>query len=402
MPKVGPDLFAKARAYTKHREIQAKGLYPYFRPAQSGSGPQVVVGGRKMIMIGSNNYLGLSQHPKVKAAAKAAIDKYGSGCTGSRFLNGTLEIHEELEQRLARFVRKEMALCFSTGFQTNLGIISALAGKDDVILCDRMNHASIYEGCRLSFAETIKYRHNDMRDLERTLQNLHEEGRQCGRFIITDGIFSMEGDIANLPEIVRLKDKYNCRVLCDDAHSTGVLGKRGAGTAEHFGLEQETDLIMSTFSKSFASLGGFVAGPSEVIEYIKHTARSLIFSASMPPPCVATVLACLDIMERDPEPRERVWHNTRKMLAGFKQLGFNIGLSQTPVIPVIVGELERVFTFWKMLFEAGIYCNPIVPPAVPAHMGLLRTSYMATHTEPMLDRVLDTFERVGKKLGIIH
>jgi 8-amino-7-oxononanoate synthase len=401
MGKSGQDLFAKARAFTRHKELIAKGLYPYFRPAQSGAGPEMMVAGKKMIMIGSNNYLGLSQHPKVREAAKAAIDKYGSGCTGSRFLNGTLDIHLELDARLAKFTRKEKALCFSTGFQANLGIISALAQKGDVILCDRMNHASIYEGCRLSFADTIKYRHNDMKDLERTLQNLEEDGHEGGRFIITDGVFSMEGDIVDLPEMIRLKEQYNARVLCDDAHAAGVLGKRGAGTADHFGLEKETDLIMATFSKSFASLGGYVAGPTDVVEFIQHTARSMIFSASMPPGCVATVLACLDIIEHDPEPRERLWANTRKMLQGFKQLGFNTGPSETPVIPIILGEFELVFTFWKMLFEEGIYCNPIVAPAVPANMGLLRTSYMATHTESMLDRVLATFEKIGKKLKVL-
>jgi 7-keto-8-aminopelargonate synthetase-like enzyme len=265
-----------------------------------------------------------------------------------------------------------------------------------------MNHASLYEGCRLSFAETVKYRHNDMKDLERSLLNLDEDGHEGGRFIIFDGVFSMEGDIVNLPEIVRLKEQYNARILCDDAHAAGVIGKRGAGTADHFGLEKETDLIMATFSKSFASLGGYVAGPVEVIDYIQHTARSMIFSASMPPPCVATVLACLDIIENDTEPRERLWANTRKMLKGFKQLGFNTGPSETPVIPIIVGELELVFTFWKLLFEEGIYCNPIVAPAVPANMGLLRTSYMATHTDAMLDKVLDAFSKIGRKLGIIH
>jgi 8-amino-7-oxononanoate synthase len=401
MPRAGQDIFAKAYGFTKHKETEAAGYYPYFKPISSAAGPEVMVQGRKMIMIGSNNYLGLTQHPKIREAAKRAIDKYGSGCTGSRFLNGTLDIHEELELRLAKFMRKEKALVFSTGFQTNLGTISSLVGRDDVILCDRINHASIIDGCRLSFGELIKYRHNDMKDLENYLQKLDEEGREGGRLVITDGVFSMEGDIVNLPEIIRLKDRYGARVMVDDAHAIGVLGSRGAGTADHFGVEESTDLVMGTFSKTFASLGGFIAGETPVIDYVKHFARSMIFAAAMPPPNVATVLACLEVIESDPGVRERLWTNVRKMLRGFKELGFNTGASETPVIPIILGGLELVFTFWKRLFEEGIYVNPIVPPAVPPGMGLLRTSYMATHTDTMLDTVLQKFEKVGKELGVI-
>lgn len=395
------DLFTKCYAYVRHKEAEAVGLYPYFKPIESGAGPEVVIKGRKMIMIGSNNYLGLTQHPKVREAARKAIDKYGSGCTGSRFLNGTLDIHEELEIRLARFVGKAKALCFSTGFQTNLGTISALVGKDDFVLCDRMNHASIIDGCRLAFGETIKYKHNDMEDLERVLAKIDDEHPDSGKLVVTDGVFSMEGDLCDLPGIVRAKEKFGARVMVDDAHGLGYMGKRGRGTAEHFGLEKQVDLIMGTFSKSFASLGGFIAGEEPVIDFIKHHARALIFSASMPPACVATVLACLDVMENDPQPRQRLWEITRKMHKGYRQLGFNIGGTETPVIPIILGDFELTLKFWKRLWEEGIYVNPILPPAVPPDMCLLRTSYMATHTDKMLDRVLDTFEKVGKELGVI-
>lgn len=393
------DLFEKAFNYVRHKEAMAAGLYPYFKPLMSGAAPEVIVDGQKLVMVGSNNYLGLTQHPKVIEAAKKAIDKYGSGCTGSRFLNGTLDIHEILEKRLAKFVKKEKALCFSTGFQTNLGIISSLVQKDDYILCDRLNHASIIDGCRLSFGELLKYKHNDLNDFERLLKSLSDKDGGC--FVIVDGVFSMEGDIVDLPGIVALKKKYKFRLLVDDAHSIGVMGKNGRGTAEHFGVEDDVELVMGTFSKTFASLGGFVAGPEPVIDYIKHHARSLIFSASMPPSCVATVIACLDIIESDPGLREKLWANTRYMLNGFKELGFNTGGTQTPVIPIILGEMELVLKFWKRIFQEGVYVNPILPPAVPAEMGLLRTSYMATHEERHLKKVLDTFEKVGREFKVI-
>jgi 8-amino-7-oxononanoate synthase len=393
------DLFEKCKNFTRHKEAMQAGLYPYFKPLNSGAGPIVTVNGHKLIMIGSNNYLGLTQHPKVIEAAKKAIDRYGSGCTGSRFLNGTLDIHEELEVRLARFMKKEKALCFSTGFQTNLGIISSLVLKGDYILCDRMNHASIIDGCRLSFGQTVKYKHNDVDDLERLLNKLSD--RKSGCLAITDGVFSMEGDIVNLPGIVKLKDKHHFRLLVDEAHSIGVLGKHGRGTGEHWGLEDKVDLVMGTFSKTLSSLGGFVAGTEAAIDYIKHHARSLIFSASMPPSCVATVLACLDQIETDPGLIEKLWANARKMHKGFKELGFNTGNSQTPVIPVIVGEMDLALTFWKRLFEEGIYVNCILAPAVPPDMCLLRTSYMASHKDKHLDKVLDTFEKVGRELKVI-
>lgn len=395
------DLFQKCRNYTRHKEAQAVGLYPYFKAIESGADAEVMVQGKRMIMIGSNNYLGLTTHPKVKEAAIKAIEKYGSGCTGSRFLNGTLDIHEELELRLAKFIRKEKALLFSTGFQTNLGTISTLVGKDDVILCDRMNHASIIDGCRLAFGRTVKFKHNDMEDLERCLNSPDMEEAAGSVLVITEGVFSMEGDLGTLQQIARLKKKYGYRILLDDAHGIGYMGANGRSTAEHFGVEKETDLIMGTFSKSFASLGGFIAGPTEAIDYIKHNARSLIFSASMPPSAVATVLAAVDIMEKEPEHRERLWRNVRKMQSGYRDLGFNIGRTESPVVPIIIGDFEKTLVFWRELFEAGVFVNPIVSPAVPPDMCLLRTSYMATHTDDELDRVVETMGRIGKKLGVV-
>lgn len=391
------DFFEKCRRFTAAREAEEAGIYPYFRVIESAQDPEVIVDGRKMIMVGSNNYLGLTNHPEVKEAAIGALRKYGSGCAGSRFLNGTLDLHVGLEEKLARFMRKDAALVFSTGFQTNLGVISALAGKDDVIIIDKLDHASIIDGCRLSFSEVKKFRHNDMEDLERLLQ--HYNGR--GKLIIVDGVFSMEGDVADLPGIVKLAKKYCARVMVDDAHGIGVLGQTGRGTVEHFGLEDDIDLIMGTYSKSLASIGGFVASSEEVIHYIKHFARALIFSASPPPASVASVSAAVDIIEKEPERRERLWRNTNKMLSGLKTLGFNTGRSETPVIPVIVGEDQKAFIMARMLHNKGIFANVAVSPAVPSGMALIRTSYMATHTDEQLDKVLSAFEEVGKALGII-
>lgn len=391
------DLFEKCHKFTAAREIIDAGIYPYFRIIESAQDPEVIVSGKKMIMIGSNNYLGLTNHPKVKEAAIEALRKYGSGCAGSRFLNGTLDIHVNLEAKLARFMRKEDALIFSTGFQTNLGVISAIAGKDDIVLIDKMNHASIIDGCRLSFSEIKKYRHNDMDDLERLLQQYADKGK----LIVVDGVFSMEGDIADLPNIVRLAKKYGARVMVDDAHGIGVLGKNGRGTAEHFGLENEVDLIMGTYSKSLASIGGFISSSKEVIHYIKHIARALIFSASPPPASVASVSAAIDIIESEPERRERLWSNTNKMLKGFKALGFDTGKSETPIIPLMVGEDMKAFTMAKLLHDKGVFTNVAVSPAVPSGKAVMRTSYMATHTEEQLDKVLKAFEEVGKSLGII-
>jgi 8-amino-7-oxononanoate synthase len=395
--KKSVDIFDKCSKFTKAKMLMEHGLYPYFRIIESAQDPEVTINGKKMIMVGSNNYLGLTNHPKVKEASIEAIRKYGTGCAGSRFLNGTLDIHVQLEEKLARFMRKDAALIFSTGFQVNLGVISAMVGKDDVVVIDKMDHASIIDGCRLSFGEIKKFRHNDMSDLERVLK----ENEDKGKFIVVDGVFSMEGDIANLPDILEISKKYGARLMVDDAHGIGVLGKTGRGTAEHFGLEDEVDLIMGTYSKSLASIGGFISGSSDIIHYIKHFARSLIFSASPPPASVASVSAAIDIIENEPERREKLLKITTKMLNGFKALGFQVGNSQTPIIPVIVGEDEKAFTMALMLQEEGVFANVAVTPAVPNGMALIRTSYMATHTNEQLNYILTAFEKVGKKLGII-
>lgn len=392
------DLFEKCKNFTIAKEVIAAGVYPYFRPIESGQDIEVVVHGKKMIMIGSNNYLGLTSHPKVKEACIEAVKKYGSGCTGSRFLNGTLDIHEELENKLAKFMNKEASLVFSTGFQTNLGTISALVDKDDVILSDRSNHASIFDGCKLSYGKIIKYRHNNMNDLERLLKNCDNPG---GRIIISDGVFSMDGDLCNLPEIVKLATKYNAKIMIDDAHSVGVFGKNGRGTAEHFELEDKIDIIMYTFSKSFASIGGVVGASEEVIHYLKHLSRELIFSASLPPASVAAVLVCLNIIENEPERRERLWNITHKMMKEYKAMGYNIGNTQSPIIPIHIGDDMLAFKMGKMLADEGIFVNPIVSPATPPGRALIRTSYTATHTDQEMDFVLEKFRKVGKALGVL-
>jgi len=392
------DIFEKCWNYKPAKMARKKGYYPYFVPIDSGQGTQVTVKGKRLIMIGSNNYMGLVSHPKVIEAARAALEKYGAGCTGSRFLNGTLDIHEQLEIELAEFMGKESALTISTGFQTNLATISCLVTKGDVVITDRSDHASIVDGCRLGFGKIVKYRHNDMDDLERVLKNI---GDGPGKLIVTDGVFSMEGDIVDLPRVVALKKKYNARLMVDDAHSIGVLGPNGNGTAAHFGLEDEVDIVMGTFSKSFVSIGGFIATDFDVIDYIKHNGRALIFSASMPPASVAAVRAALEIIKSEPERRERLWKNTTKMHQGFQAMGFNTGTSQTPIIPVLIGDDIKTFYFWKSLFENGIFSNPVVTPAVPPGQALIRTSYMATHTDDELDTVLEIFQRVGKELKII-
>jgi 8-amino-7-oxononanoate synthase len=391
------DLFEKCRQYTTAKEVQAAGLYPYFIPLTNSEGTEVTVGDHRLIMIGSNNYLGLTTHPTVRQAAIEATRRYGTSCTGSRFLNGTLELHLELERRLAEFVGTEAALVFSTGYQTNVGTISALVGRGDFVVTDKDDHASIVDGCRLAFGEMRRFRHNDMTHLERVLTGLPEE---AGRLVVVDGVFSMGGDIAPLPEIVPLCQKYGARLMVDDAHSVGVLGG-GRGTAAHFGLTDQVDLMMGTFSKSFASLGGFIAGAEDVIHYIQHHARSLIFSASMPPANAAAALASLEVMQEEPERIVRVNQIGERMRAGFRKLGFNVGDSETPIIPVIIGDDTRTFVAWKSLYEAGVYTNPVISPAVPPELALLRTSYMATHTDEQLDRVLATFAQVGRALGVI-
>ncbi len=345
-------------------------------------------------MMGSNNYLGLTHHPKVLAAAEAALKRYGSGCTGSRFLNGTLDLHEILEERLADFLGKEAALVFSTGYQANLGAVSTLLHRGDYIFMDKLNHASLVDSTRLTFATVCRYAHNNMEALERQLA---QAPRAAGKLIVTDGVFSMDGDIVNLPKLAALAAAYEADILVDDAHAIGVLGEHGGGTAQHFGLEDKTTLIVATFSKSLASIGGVVAGAEPVIHYLKHHARSLIFSASMPPASVATVLAALEVMEEEPELREALWRNTRRMQDGLKSLGYDIGNSETPVIPVLIGDLGVLALQWRMLFDAGVFINPVIPPAVPPHSCRLRISMMATHTNAQIDYVLDLFAR-GMKL----
>jgi len=392
------DVFEKcSKIFAVTEELRATGHYFFFRKLESPQDSEVVVNGRRVIMAGSNNYLGLTTHPRVKEAATKAIKEFGSGCAGSRLLNGNLEIHEELERKLARFFRKEAALVFATGYQTNLGTISALLGRNDVAVIDKYDHASIIDGCRLSFGQAKKYRHNDMKDLERVLEGTKGKGK----LIIVDGIFSMDGDIADLPSIVQLAKTYGARVMVDDAHAIGVLGKGGRGTAEHFSLEDQVDLIMGTYSKSLAAIGGFVAGSAEVIDFIKHVGRSMMFSASLPPSLVATVSTALDIIEEVPELRARLWRNTHKMLKGYKDLGFDTGASETPIIPIIIKDSMKVYEMCRLLFENGVFVNAVVSPAVPPGRELLRTSYMATHTEEQLDKILKAFEKVGKQLGAI-
>ena len=391
------DVFEKCRRYTMARDVQSAGLYPYFIPLTDSEGNEVSVGDHHLIMIGSNNYLGLTTHPRVRQAAIEATRRYGTSCTGSRFLNGTLELHLELERRLAGYVGTEAALVFSTGYQTNVGTLSALVGRGDFVVTDKEDHASIVDGCRLAFGEMRRFRHNDLAHLERVLAGLPGD---AGKLVVVDGVFSMGGDVAPLPEIVPLCQEYGARLMVDDAHSIGVLGG-GRGTAAHFGLTDQVDLTMGTFSKSFASLGGFIAGATDVIHYIQHNARSLIFSASMPPANVAAALAALEVMQEEPERITRVNQIGERMRAGFRELGFNVGASETPIIPVIIGDDRSTFMAWKSLYEAGIYTNPVISPAVPPESALLRTSYMATHTDEQLDRVLGTFAEVGRGLGLI-
>jgi 8-amino-7-oxononanoate synthase len=358
----------------------------------------VTIDGKPVVMLGSNNYLGLTNHPEVKRAAQDAIAKYGTGCAGSRFLNGTLDIHIELEEKLAAFMNKPAAVTFSTGFQVNLGVISCLVERGDVVYLDKLDHACIIDGARLGFGSVVKYHHNDMEDLGRRLQ-AHDAKKAA--LVVVDGVFSMEGDVVDLPGLVRVAKPHGCRLMVDDAHSIGVFGAHGRGTAEHFGLEDEVDLVMGTFSKSLASVGGFVAGEERVINFIKHRARSLIFSAAPPPASVASVLKAVEIIEREPERRERLWENTRFMAEGLRSLGFDTGESNSPVIPARVGEDMVAFVMAKRLQEEGVFVNPIVSPAVPPGAAMLRTSYMATHTREHLERALDAFAKVGREMRVL-
>jgi 8-amino-7-oxononanoate synthase len=392
------DIFTKCYEFTEADEIKAAGYYFWFREIESAQDTEVVVGGRRLIMAGSNNYLGLTTHPKVKEAAIKAIEKYGSGCAGSRFLNGNLDILENFERKLADFFHKEAAVVFATGYQTNLGAISTLVGRNDVVILDKFDHASILDGCRFSFGKAKKFKHNDAKDLDRVLSNVPDK---AGKLVIVDGVFSMEGDITPLPEVIAAAKKYGAKVMVDDAHGVGVLGAGGRGTAEHFHMEDDVDVIMGTYSKSLAAIGGFIVSSKEVVNYIRHFARPLIFSASLAPALVAAASAALDVIKDEPERRERLWHNTNKMLKGFKELGFDTGNSNTPIIPIIIGDRFKTLQMCGILQEYGIFVNPTISPAVPPGRELLRTSYMATHTDEQLDKILDAFGRAGKQVGVI-
>jgi 8-amino-7-oxononanoate synthase len=392
-------LLEKCYRYDGAERIRQTGLYSFFRVVDSAQDPEVVIGGRRLIMLGSNNYLGLTNDARVKEAAIEAIRKYGSGCAGSRFLNGTLDLHVRLEERLADFMRQEAAVTFATGFQVNLGAISCLVGKGDTVYLDKQDHACIIDGARLSFGDVRKFRHNDPKDLRRQMAADRETR---GRLIVVDGVFSMEGDLAPLPEILHAADEFDAALMVDDAHGIGVLGATGRGTAEHFGLEQEVDLIMGTFSKSMASVGGFIAGDAVVIDYIKHRARTMIFSAAPPPASVAAALATVEIMDTEPERRVRLWENARFFSEGLRSLGLDTGESKTPVIPIVVGEDLTALKMVHRLHEEGVFVNCVLSPATPPGRALIRTSVMATHTREQLTRALDAVEKVGREVGLVR
>jgi 8-amino-7-oxononanoate synthase len=384
--------------YDEPQKVQASGVYPFFRTIESEQDTEVVIGGKKVLMFGSNSYLGLTSHPKVKEASIAAVRKYGTGCAGSRYLNGTLDIHVELEEKLAEFVGKDGALVYSTGFQSNLGAIPTVTSRNDYILLDDLDHASIIEGARLSFAKTLKFRHNDMASLEKVLQRCEPEAM---KLIAVDGIFSMEGDIANLPEIVRLTKKYNANIMVDDAHSLGVIGQQGRGISSHFGLTEDVDIIMGTFSKSLASIGGFLAADRDTINVLKHTSRSLIFSASATPAATASALAALEIIKTEPQHMEQLWKNTNYCLTAFRSLGFDIAHSCTPIIPIMIRNNDKTFLMTKCLLEDGVFVNPVPHPAVPNDSTLIRFSLMATHTQQQIEFAIDKIEKTARQLHVI-
>ena len=389
----------KLSKYDAPQRAMAMGIYPYFREIQSDQDTEVTISGKKVLMFGSNAYLGLTNHPKVKEAAIEAVKKYGTGCAGSRFLNGTLDLHIQLEKRLAEFVGKEDAIVYSTGFQVNLGVVSCLTGREDYILWDELDHASIIEGHRLSFSTKLKYKHNDMESLEKQLQKCDPDKV---KLIVTDGVFSMEGDVAKLPEIVALAKKYNASVMVDEAHGIGVFGRQGRGTCDHFGVSQDVDLIMGTFSKSFASIGGFIAADESIINYLRHHSRSYIFSASNTPASTAAANAALDIMMNEPERIQHLWDLTHYALDGFRQMGCEIGHTSTPIIPLFIRDNDLTFLIVKELFEAGIFVNPVVSPAVASEDTLIRFSLMATHTKEQLDYALETIHKVFKQHGLVE
>jgi 8-amino-7-oxononanoate synthase len=390
-------LHGKIAQFQVANMLRERGLYPYFRPIESAQDTEVIIDNKRVLMFGSNSYLGLTNHPKIKEASKKAIDKYGTGCAGSRFLNGTLDIHIELENRLASYVGKEATVLFSTGYQVNLGVLSCVTGRNDYIILDEYDHACIIDGSRLSFSKVIKYAHNDMADLERKLSILPED---AVKIIAVDGIFSMEGDIVKLPKIVELADTYGANIMVDDAHSLGVIGNKGAGTASHFNLTNEVDLIMGTFSKSLASLGGFIASDQDTIDYIKHRARSLMFSASMPPGSVASVIAALDIIETEPERIEKLWDNTNYAMKLLLEEGFDLGPTESPILPIYVRDNEKTFAVTKHLQASGVFVNPVVSPAVPSDSSLLRFSLMATHTFEQIDEAVEKLAKAFKEVGV--
>jgi len=388
----------KLSKYDVPQQAMRAGIYPYFRVIESDQDTEVIIQGKKVLMFGSNSYLGLTNHPKIKEAAMKAIEKYGTGCAGSRFLNGTLDIHVALEEKLAKLVNREEAICYSTGFQVNLGVVSVLTGRSDYLILDELDHASIIEGSRLSFSKILKYAHNDMQALEAKLK-LCEPDKV--KLIVVDGIFSMEGDIVHLPDVVRLAEKYSASVMVDDAHSIGVLGKNGAGTASHFGLSNKVDLTMGTFSKSLASLGGFIAADKEVINYLKHNSRSLIFSASMTPPSVAAVLAALDIMQAEPERIQHLWDLSEYALKAFKELGFDTGHSESPIIPLFIRDDYKALKMTNDLLDDGVFVNPVVSPGVPKECSLIRFSLMATHTFEQVDFAIEKITKAATKFGVL-
>ena len=397
MPAI-KDIFAKVAEFTEAKEAIEGGYYPYFLPLDENEGTEVDYQGHRLVMCGSNNYLGLTTHPKVREAAIEAIRKYGTSNTGSRFLNGTLRLHKELEEELADFVGKEAALVFSTGYQTNLGTIQAMVNREDVVVLDRSDHASIVDGAILSQGRIVRFKHNDLEDLARVLSKIDPSR---GRVVVVDGVYSMDGDIAPLPEMIEVCRRYGARLMVDDAHSMGVLGPQGNGTAAYFGVTDGVDLIMSTFSKSFASLGGFIAGDADTVQYIQHFGRSMIFSASIPAANAAAARAALKIMKEEPERRERLWAIAKRVKQELTNMGYDTGTSETPIIPIIIGDHMKTIFVWKRLFEEGVFVNPVLPPAVPPNRSLLRTSYMATHTDEQIDRVLEAYYKVGKETGII-
>jgi 8-amino-7-oxononanoate synthase len=392
------DVFSKAYDFKKADEVKALGLYPYFKPLTETDGTVVVIDGRQVIMAGSNNYLGLTNDARLIEAAQKAITQYGTGCTGSRYLNGTLDIHLKLEEELAHFMQKEACVLFSTGYQTNEGTIQTIAGRNDLIFSDKDNHACIVVGTMCSNAKTIRFNHNDMLHLRKLLERADTS---AGKIIVSDGVFSMSGQLANVPELVSLAREFNARLYLDDAHAIGVIGEGGRGSASEFGLLDQVDLVSGTFSKSFASLGGFIVGERAVIEYLRHNSPAHIFSASMPPANVATVLKALEVLKEETWRLDRLKEISDYMRNGLKQLGFNVWTSQTPIIPVVIGEMMNCFRFWRDLFEAGVYVNAVVPPAVPRGQSLVRTSYSATHTNDQLDAILEAFKKVGIRHGII-